>query len=307
MAEPTPTTTPITPDQWRTQGKDIAVLEGRAFVVNVAAPNAETPILVLHGFPSSSWDFAEAAAHTAKHRRTVLFDFLGFGLSDKPEDAAYSLFEQAELAIAVGRHYNLARVHLWAHDMGTSVATELLARRERGLLPFEVASVTLMNGSVHLEMASLTAGQILLRSPAGDAFARFAGRRVFGAQMKRIFAKPITEETIDGMWSLLSRADGRLRLPRTIRYLEERERFKRRWIGALERIDIPVLVAWGAKDPVAVLAIGERLAHDTPGAELLRWDDLGHYPQMEDPERVAIDVVRFIEKVDAGLHGVMSV
>jgi len=292
---------PISPEAWRARGREITIPDGRVFVVDLPAPNADTPVLVLHGFPSSSWDFAEAATRLAARRRVVLFDFLGFGLSDKPEDHGYSLFEQAEVAIAVAAHAKISRLHVWAHDMGTSVATELLARRERGLLPFEIASVTLMNGSVHVEMAHLTAGQIALKSPVGDLFARFAGtRRVFGAQLKRIFARPLAEETIDAMWSLLSRADGHLRLPKTICYIEERARFRRRWIGSLERVDLPVLVAWGAKDPVAVMAIGERVAAAVPNAELVRWEDLGHYPQMEDPDRVAAEVEAFLARCDSG-------
>ena len=288
------------PSAWRARGEELVLPEGRIFTVDLAAEDAQdrTPLLVLHGFPSSSWDFADSAALLAKKRRVVLFDFLGFGLSDKPDDAGYSLFEQAEIAIAVAKKAKLGKVHIWAHDMGTSVATELMALRERGRLPFEVQSLTLMNGSVHVEMASLTAGQHLLRSPGGDVFARLSGRRIFTAQMKRIFAKPVSDEAIEGMWSLLERADGRRRLPKTIRYIEERTRFRRRWIGALERLDIPTRIAWGVKDPVALLSIGERLAKETPGAELLRWDDLGHYPQMEDPARVASDLGRFVEGVE---------
>lgn len=287
----------ITPEKWRALGSEIVLPDGsRIFMVDFAARDEgakATPLLILHGFPSSSWDFAEAAERIAARRRVVLFDFLGFGLSDKPADAGYSLFEQAEIAIAVAKKAGLTSVHLWAHDMGTSVATELLARRERGLLPFEVKSLTLMNGSVHVEMASLTVGQRVLRSPAGNVFARFAGKAVFAKQMKRIFARPVSSEAIDGMWAFLDRADGTLRLPKTIRYVEERTRFKRRWIGALERIDLPVLVAWGAKDPVAILPIAEKLAKDTPGAQMVRWDDLGHYPQLEDPIRVAGEIERF--------------
>jgi pimeloyl-ACP methyl ester carboxylesterase len=155
-----------------------------------------------------------------------------------------------------------------------------------------------MNGSVHIELASLTVGQQLLRSPAGNAFARVAGRRVFSAQMKRILGRPVAAETVAAMWAMLARADGARRLPKTIRYIEERHRFGRRWLGALERLDLPLLVAWGVKDPVARLIIGERLAAGTRGAELLKWDDLGHYPQVEDPPRVARDVESFYEERD---------
>src|SRR5262249_9349226 len=96
------------------------------------------------------------------------------------------------------------------------------------------------------------------------------------------------------------RADGTRRLPKTIRYIEERHRFGRRWIGALERLDLPVLVAWGVKDPVARLVIGERLADGTPGADFLKWDDLGHYPQVEDPLRVSRDVESFFARQKNG-------
>jgi pimeloyl-ACP methyl ester carboxylesterase len=128
---------------------------------------AATPVLLLHGFPSSAYDFAGAIERMGRRRRVVALDFLGFGLSDKPEDYGYSLFEQADTVLEVARAVGLSRAHLWAHDMGTSVTTELLARRERGLLPLALESVTLMNGSVHIELAHLTPGQQALRSPLG--------------------------------------------------------------------------------------------------------------------------------------------
>jgi pimeloyl-ACP methyl ester carboxylesterase len=285
------------PDEWRTRGREIETADGKIFLAELGSERAGDPILVLHGFPTSSWDFAECALLLAEKRRVVLFDFLGFGLSDKPHDAGYSLFEQAEIAIHVARACKIERAHLWAHDMGTSVATELLALRERRLLPFAVKSLVLMNGSVHVEMASPTIGQRILKSPAGPAFARISRRSVFVAQIRRVFAKPPPQEMLARMWDLLERCDGVKRLPQTIAYMGERARFRRRWIGALERLDVPTLVAWGAKDPVAKLAIGERLARETPGADMISWDDLGHYPQVEDPARVAEAIGSFLDRL----------
>ena len=181
--------------------------------------------------------------------------------------------------------------------MGTSVVTELLARRERELLPFEVASFVLMNGSVHIDLAHLTFGQHLLKSPLASVFARWSSRRTFSAQMRRIFARPPADAEIDGMWELLVRDDGAARLPALIRYTTERARHRRRWIGALERVDIPALVAWGRRDPVAVMAIADALAAEIPGAKRETWDDLGHYPQVEAPERVVETVTAFWDAV----------
>jgi len=283
-------------ETWRERGRFIDVPEGRVFVVETGNATEPTPLLVLHGFPTSSWDFADTIDVLAKTRRVVTFDFLGFGWSDKPSEFGYSLFEHTDVAQAVLRACGIERTHVLAHDMGTSVATEMCARRERGLLPFELASLTLMNGSVHVEMAHLTFGQQLLRSPLGPLFAKLNSRATFMAQMRRIFAHPPSEHDLEGMWELLIRDHGVDRLPKTIRYIEERRRFARRWIGALERLDVPTLIAWGMRDPVAVPAIAHQLAREIPGARFETWDDLGHYPQVEDPARVARTVDAFLTR-----------
>ncbi len=286
-------------EDWRARGRTIETRDGRVWAME-AGSGAGPTVLVLHGFPTSSWDFAEALPFVSGERRVVLFDFLGYGWSDKPPEHAYSLFEQADVAIAVARAFGVERAHVWAHDMGTSVLTELLARRERGLLPLSIESVALMNGSVFIEMSHLTVGQRLLRTPLGPAFAALNNKRTFQAQMRRVFARKPTSAELDGMWALLAREDGARRLPQLIRYVDERWRFARRWNGALERLDVPALVAWGKRDPVAVFAIGERLAKTIPGAELVAFEELGHYPQVEDPARVAGAVKAFWGRLGAG-------
>jgi pimeloyl-ACP methyl ester carboxylesterase len=268
--------------------------DGRVFAWSEGETKAGgADALLLHGFPTSSHDFGGVLPALARDRRVVGFDFIGFGRSAKPAGFGYSLMEQADVAIAVARAFGVERANVLSHDMGTSVLTELLARRERGLLPFAIDRYVLMNGSVHIELASLTVGQKLLKSPLGPLFARANNARTFKAQLRRVFAKPPSDEELDVMWKLASQDDGVLRFPQIIRYTEERARFRARWIGALERCDLPALVAWGARDPVAVLAIARALASEIRGSRLVIWEDLGHYPQVEDPERVAAEVSAF--------------
>jgi len=284
----------ISIEEFRARGRFVDTVDGKVFVLATGKEDSkEPPVLILHGFPTSAWDFADAIERLAPRRRVIALDFLGFGWSDKPPELGYSLFEQADAAIAAAKAFDLRRVHVWAHDMGTSVATELLARRERGLLPFEIDSLVLMNGSVHIEMAHLTVGQRVLKSPLGPLFARLNNRRTFKAQLRRVFARPPSDAELDAMWDLAAREDGPSRFPQIIRYTEERARFRRRWIGALERFDRPALVAWGRRDPVAIVPIAEQHAREIPGARLLFWDDLGHYPQVEDTARVVRDVEAF--------------
>jgi pimeloyl-ACP methyl ester carboxylesterase len=288
----------IAVDAWRARGRQVSLPDARVFALEAGTRRAGEPsVLILHGFPTSSWDFADAIGHIASHRHVVAFDFVGYGLSDKPPEFGASLFEQADVAELVARAFDVKRAHVWAHDMGTSVATELCARRERGLLTFDMASLTLMNGSVHIELAHLTVGQQLLKSPLGPLFARLNSRITFKAQMRRIFGRVPDDAELDAMWDLVAREDGAARMPSLIRYTEERARFRRRWIGALERLDLPALVAWGRLDPVAVMPIADQLAREIPGAERETWDDLGHYPQVEDAARVARTVASFWDRV----------
>jgi pimeloyl-ACP methyl ester carboxylesterase len=283
-------------ERWRARGRMVPTPDGAIWVLDEPGSDpAATPVLLLHGFPSSAYDFEKAIEHfgSPRRRRIVALDFLGYGLSDKPTDYGYSLFQQADGLLAVARTVGLARAHVWAHDMGTSVTTELLARRARGLLPLDLASITLMNGSVHIELAHLTPGQQVLRSRLGPLFAKLNRRSTFVAQIRRTFGRAPDDETVDAMWQLLARAGGSARMAQTIRYIEERHRFHRRWIGALEVCDVPALVAWGRRDSVAVVAIAEQLAREIPGARFETWDDLGHWPQIEDPARVAATVSAF--------------
>src|SRR5579862_188453 len=150
---------------WSEQG-ELEEFDGKRIFVHERAGSGP-PLLFLHGYPSSSYDWRRAFDLLAD-RHLIAFDFLGFGLSDKPRDHVYSLLAQADLAEAVvARHGGGEPVVLIAHDMGTSVATELLARDLDGRLGFGLDRVLLFNGSMVIEAASLTAGQKLLRSPLG--------------------------------------------------------------------------------------------------------------------------------------------
>ena len=285
---------------WRGRGQRLETHDGDVFWLDTDAARSShrTAVCILHGFPTSSHDCARFVDLVSPSRRIVTLDYLGFGLSDKPVEYGYSIFDHADAVAAVMREAKIERAHVFAHNLGTSVATELCARHERRLLPFDIASLTLMNGSVHVEMADLTFGQLALRSPLGPLFARLNTAKSFKIQMSRIFGRPVSARDLDDMWSLLSRADGTSRLPQIIRYIEERTRFRRRWIGALERLDRPAHVAWGRLDPVAVIAIARQLAGEIPKCELSIWDDLGHYPQVEAPDVVAKTVTAFWDKID---------
>ncbi len=272
---------------WRVQG-EAEEFRGRRIHV-FERQGEDPPLLLLHGFPSSSFDWRALLAEL-EDRAALAFDFLGFGLSDKPRDHVYTLGWQADLTEElVHRHLAGRPVFLVAHDMGTSVATELLARDLEGRLGFELAGALLFNGSIVLERASLTVAQRLLRSPIGPLAARLSSERFFRIQFGRLFsaAHPLSSEEAADQWALLCHNGGRSIGHKLINYLGERERYAKRWHGAIRDWEGPLSLAWGIQDPVATTAVLEALIELRPQVPVARLEGLGHYPQIEDPGAIA--------------------
>ena len=86
------------------------------------------------------------------------------------------------------RHLGGGPVLVVAHDMGTSVATELLARDIDGALGIQIAGALLFNGSIVLEKATLTRGQKLLRGPLGPVASVLTNERMFRREFAALFS-----------------------------------------------------------------------------------------------------------------------
>jgi pimeloyl-ACP methyl ester carboxylesterase len=282
-------------EDWEARGRYLEASGRRIFVVDVQAVSEQAePLLLLHGFPTSSFDWHAIIDPLARDRRVVTFDWLGFGLSDKPSDIRYSLFDQATIAGQVAEQLSIARAAVVSHDMGDSIAAELYARSIEGTLPFEVTKRVLTNGSVYIDMAQLSAGQQMLLALPDEALPVeiTPGYDTFAPSIQAIFGEtPADEEELQALWGFVSRDNGHTILPRTIRYIEERRVHEGRWISALRDHPSPITVVWGDRDPIAVYAMAERFVSERPGTPLVTLDGVGHFPMLEAPKRLydAID------------------
>ncbi len=285
---------------WAGAGTWTSALGHEVFVADLGTDlgaGAPEPILVLHGFPTSSFDFHQVVPALAAGRRVLLLDMLGYGLSAKP-DQRITIDLQADVAQAVTAAAGLERMALVTHDIGDSVGGELLARQQEGRWPVEVTRRVLTNGSIYIEMAHLSDGQnLLLGLPDarldGPLDAEGAAMR---ASLRATFSPGATvdDEELDAAWELISYRMGDRLLPRTIRYIEDRRRNQVRYTGAIESHPSPLAIVWGADDPIAVVDMAHRLGRARPDAALTVLDGVGHYPMLEAPER-------FLAAVLAGL------
>jgi pimeloyl-ACP methyl ester carboxylesterase len=278
---------------WQDAGRRVRVGDNKLFVVEQAGQGP--PVLLLHGFPTCSYDWRAVLVGLAG-RHVVAFDFLGFGLSDKPREHRYSLLTAADdvEAVAALSSRRDGGFVLVAHDMGTSVATEVLARSLEGRLSFDVRAVLLCNGSMVMERASLTVSQKLLRSRFGSVAARLSNESAFRAQMSRIFSPehPLAAEEAADQWSLIAHDTGHRLLDKLTVYMRERVQYADRWHGALRDWPGHLELLWGLRDPVCTKAVLDAILDLRPDTVVTLVPDLGHYPQIEDPGAVAGTITR---------------
>jgi pimeloyl-ACP methyl ester carboxylesterase len=253
--------------------------------------------LLLHGFPTSSYDWLPLMALLKNQRQLWAVDFLGFGYSAKPHPHRYSLFEQADLILDFAQQQHITECDLICHDYGDTVGLEMMQRVKAGAVALKVRSITLLNGSVYFDLVHLRLIQRALLWPMiGPLAAQVMSRRLFGRQFKALFSPqhPIAESELDQHWERLIANQGRRVYPALNRYLNERRQFARqRWEPVLEAMPCPMCAIWGQVDPVAVAAMGERIRERAAGAVVHLLEEVGHYPQLEVPVLVAAKITEF--------------
>lgn len=285
-------------ERWRDAGAFEKVAGRRLYVQRREGTKDGPLLLLLHGFPSSSYDWRELLA-LRPHHPALAFDFLGFGLSDKPAGHEYTLAWQADAAEELVMRAGNPPVFVVAHDMGTSVATELFARELQGRQRIDIAGALLFNGSILLDRASPTTGQKLLRSRLGSLFARLTSERSFRLQFARIFSDqhPLTPEEAADQWALLAHRHGHRIGHLLVNYMAERERFVERWHGAFRDWPGALSLTWGLEDPVATTAVLDGLRELRPGVPVKELPGIGHYPQLERPDLIAAALDAALDRV----------
>ena len=285
----------MTFDQWQQKGSFQSIQGHQVFVIDEG--QSEATLCILHGYPSASYDYFKVLPILTKHFRVVIHDHLGFGFSDKPLDYSYSLFEQAERTLKLWEKLGLKNVNILAHDYGTSVATEIIAKKNAGFSNIEIESLTLCNGSILIELSQLRPIQrLLLNKYTGPAVAQFASRNLFVRNMKKLWydKSKIDINEFDILWKMLNLQNGKKVMHQLTQYIAERKKFRSRWVGALQKTTIPINIFWATEDIVAVKEIASTLHELVPKSNLYWLEKTGHYPMLENPANWSTKLIEII-------------
>jgi pimeloyl-ACP methyl ester carboxylesterase len=255
-------------------------------------------VLLIHGYPVGSYDWHRIWQPLAEQLHLIAPDMLGMGFSSKPRDWAYSIAQHAQMHEDVLLQLGVERVHVVAFDLGVSVLQEMLAQRHENplLRRVKIASIMLLNGGVCPQAYRPRWIQHAMASPIGPwlgprlKFSRFEKsiRSLFSA------AHPPSQELLEDFWNLLTHAQG-LRVQHQVgRFWKDRVSQSERLIQALLGSGKALRLINGAADPNSGWHMVQALQRHTPKLDVIKLADIGHWPQLEAPERTAQEILRFV-------------
>ncbi|WP_211061936.1 alpha/beta fold hydrolase [Aquimarina sp. MMG015] len=247
------------------------------------------PLILVHGFPTSSWDWSKIWGTLAEKYSVYAIDMLGYGFSDKPSDFKYTIASQVDIWEAFLKQKGIVSFHILAHDYGDTVVQEMLARlKENPAYEFDIKSVCFLNGGMFPETNFPTLTQKMLLTPFGAILKHFMGRNTLAKNFKKIFGSDTqpSEQEIDDFWETIAYNSGKNVIPKLIKYLKERDTYKIRWREAIQYTDMPKRLIDGAVDPISGKHMAEFYKEIVPNADVVLLDAIGHYPQTEAPNEV---------------------
>ncbi|MBN8612817.1 MAG: alpha/beta fold hydrolase [Deltaproteobacteria bacterium] len=273
---------PFTPRTFTTR-------EGRMAYLDEGRRDAPV-VLLVHGTPTWSFEHREVIRLLAPHRRVIAPDHLGFGLSDKPEDAAIlTPAAHARRLRALVEHLDLRDVTLVVHDFGGPIGLPLALEGDR------VARVVLMNTWMWsiaddpgvARIRSLIEGPIgrflyftlnvsprtLLPSVLGD-------RSLLTPHLHAHYLAPFAERSARTSLYALARALG-----------GAGDYYGSLWETRSPLADKPLSIVWGMKDPAFQASHLARWTETFPHASVTRLPEVGHFPAEEEPASVAAAII----------------
>ncbi|MEI6758433.1 MAG: alpha/beta hydrolase [Chlorobium sp.] len=258
----------------------------------IESGGSEHTMLLLHGI-SSSLDFYEQVIPSlSKSFRVIAIDLLGFGLSDKPKKKEYTLELYASLIHEfLDKTGSLGgKLSATGHSMGGKY---LLASAL--LYPGTYDNLVLSNTDGFIHVPSLARG-ISLPGVRSLLKTLITSKKVSEKMFASAFldTKKVNAASYHKNLSMSRDPDAFdtvMALNRNLMKLDMSRTGLRNRLGEL---DMPVLVIWGDQDKYFPPSIAESVRSEVPSSRLVMFDECGHSPMLEYPEKFSRTVTDFI-------------
>lgn len=260
-------------------------------------------LLILHGYPYSSFEWKYIWEELTGSFKVLIIDLLGMGFSDKPSEHNYNYEEHAHIINQLLKYLHISETKIMAHDLGVSIAQELISGDAESKNSFTIHSIAFLNGGLFMDSYQPRLIQrILSQSPAfiGKLLSQLLSRQTIEKSIKSLFG-PFTQPSssfLDAQWEVLNFKNGKSIAYLIGRLIFEKVNHQERWINSMIQTNIPMCYINGPFDPNSGIHMANRYKELIPNANVYLLDQkVGHWPQIEDPNGVLNAYKDFLKKI----------
>ena len=248
------------------------------------------PLLLIHGFGTSSFTWRRVVPELARDHRVIAVDLKGFGQSDKPFDERYSASDQAELLAQLIENRDLHDVTLVGHSFGGGVAL-MLALEADTRLKGRISRLVLINSIAYAQKIP-TFFKLLnmpVMSQLGVRMAPPSWQIEVALKIAYYDDSKIDPAEVEAYSEPLSTAAGKHAIIYSARQIvpDDLEQISARY----KSITLPTLILWCDHDRIVPLDIGLKLRRAMPNSTFKLVSECGHMPQEEQPA-VTVSLIR---------------
>ena len=253
------------------------------------------PVLLLHGFATSSYTWHAIIPELAKKYRVIAIDLRGFGASDKPLDGRYSIQDQADTVSAFIEQENLRDLTVIGHSFGGGITLSLALKAGEQAKP-RIRNIVLIDTIAYRQPMPIffRLVQVPMVGDLGMALVPPEVQASQGLRLAYYNKDKISERDVAEYAHALNSPAAKHALMKTIEMIvpdnidEIASRYK--------TIKMPALILWCQQDRVVPVTMGLRLREEMPSSELALFTECGHMPQEEKPGETVAVIQAFFKK-----------
>ena len=286
---------------WKSKGKMLEIKGHEIFYIQ---QGSGPTLLILHGYPYNTFEWKLVWDKLTKSYSVVTFDYLGMGFSDKPKDHKYSFQEHCEIVNDFLNALNISEAHILSHDLGVSIAQELIARDQEQKNSFKIQSLVYMNGGLFMDTYQPRLIQRLLSQspkPIGKFLSKMLSKPKLDKAIKQVFG-PRTQPSellLQQLWEILNYKEGKSIAYLIGRLVFDKVNHQERWISAMQTTAIPMCFINGPADPNSGIHMANRYKELIPNPDVILLEEhIGHWPQLEDPKGVLEAYFKFRKRLE---------
>ena len=277
--------------RWALPPSQFVAIDGMLVHLRDQGPRDDpAPIVLLHGTSASLHTWEGWVAALQDKRRVISLDLPGFGLTGPFPDNDYRIEHYSQFLAHVLDQLQVPRAVLAGNSFGGQLAWQFALD-----YPQRVERLVLVDAAGYPRNAtSVPIAFRLAQIPAlAPLMANLLPRPVIEASVRNVYGDPnkVTDALIDRYYELALRAGNRGALRQRFIQAEGGRNYSR-----ISEINTPTLIIWGGRDELIPVVNAERFKRDIKGSRLVLFDELGHVPQEEDPERTVKVLMDFLER-----------